>query len=106
MSDLSIRRLPRATLLEALNRHRGKGKQKVAVKHVHVREGGQVIVGNVAGGGAGTKSENRLLRISSECTADRHPARQVVIRFSALSIARRREMSAPINAARSWSKTL
>ena len=25
-----------ATLLEALNRHRGKGQQKVAVEHVHV----------------------------------------------------------------------
>ena len=26
-----------ATLLEALNRHRGKGQQKVTVEHVHVR---------------------------------------------------------------------
>jgi hypothetical protein len=36
-------------LLEALNRHRGKGQQKVTVKHVHVHEGGQAIVGNVTG---------------------------------------------------------
>jgi hypothetical protein len=36
-----------ATLLEALNRHRGKGQQKVTVEHVHVHEGGQAIVGNV-----------------------------------------------------------
>jgi hypothetical protein len=36
-----------ATLLEALNRHRGKGAQKVTVEHVHVHEGGQAIVGNV-----------------------------------------------------------
>jgi len=48
-----------ATLLEALNRHRGKGQQKVTVEHVHVHEGGQAIVGNVAGGGIATKSENQ-----------------------------------------------
>jgi hypothetical protein len=48
-----------ATLLEALNRHRGKGQQKVTVEHVHVHEGGQAIVGNVAGGGMRTKSENQ-----------------------------------------------
>lgn len=33
--------------MEALRRHRGKGQQKVTVKHVHVHEGGQAIVGNV-----------------------------------------------------------
>jgi hypothetical protein len=50
-----------ATLLEALNRHRGKGQQKVTVEHVHVYEGGQAIVGNVEAGGGGvqTKSENQ-----------------------------------------------
>src|SRR6202163_4093728 len=48
-----------ATLLEALNRHRGKGQQKVTVEHVHVHEGGQAIVGNVAGGGIATKLENQ-----------------------------------------------
>ena len=42
-----------ATLLEALNRHRGKGQQKVTVEHVHVHSGGQAVVGVVepAGGG-------------------------------------------------------
>ena len=45
-----------ATLLEALNRHRGKGTQKVTVEHVHVHEGGQAIVGNVeARGGSSTE---------------------------------------------------
>jgi hypothetical protein len=48
-----------AALLEALNRHRGKGQQKVTVEHVHVHEGGQAIVGNVEGGGMRTKSENQ-----------------------------------------------
>jgi hypothetical protein len=36
-----------ATLLEALNRHRGKGQQKVTVEHVHVHSGGQAVVGTV-----------------------------------------------------------
>ena len=37
-----------ATLLEALNRHRGKGQQTVTVEHVHVHSGGQAVVGVVA----------------------------------------------------------
>jgi hypothetical protein len=47
-----------ATLLEALNRHRGKGQQKVTVEHVHVHEGGQAIVGNV--GRAGHQRKRRI----------------------------------------------
>lgn len=34
--------------LDALNRHRGKGAQKVTVEHVNVHHGGQAIVGSVA----------------------------------------------------------
>jgi hypothetical protein len=37
-----------ATLIEALNRHRGKGQQKVTVEHVHVHSGGQAVVGVVS----------------------------------------------------------
>jgi len=49
-----------ATLLEALNRHRGKGQQKVTVEHVHVHSGGQAIVGSVdAGGGAAPKPKDQ-----------------------------------------------
>jgi hypothetical protein len=50
-----------ATLLESLNRHRGKGQQKVTVEHVHVHEGGQAIVGNVEtpGGGFTPKSKDQ-----------------------------------------------
>jgi hypothetical protein len=48
-------------LLEALNRHRGKGQQKVTVEHVHVHEGGQAIVGHVEhkteGGGGQAKTK-------------------------------------------------
>jgi hypothetical protein len=40
-----------ATLLEALDRHRGKGQQKVTVEHVHVYQGGQAVVGVVTPGG-------------------------------------------------------
>ena len=50
-----------ATLLEALNRHRGKGQQKVTVEHVHVHSGGQAVVGIVAatGGGGCKKTEDQ-----------------------------------------------
>jgi hypothetical protein len=33
--------------LEALQRYRGKGQQKVTVEHVNVNAGGQAIVGTV-----------------------------------------------------------
>jgi hypothetical protein len=52
-----------ATLVEALNRYRGKGvsEQKVTVEHVHVHAGGQAIVGNVTreGGGDITKTQEQ-----------------------------------------------
>ncbi len=54
-----------ATLLDALNKHRGKGQQKVTVEHVHVHAGGQAVVGMVErpipghrqGGGVSTELE-------------------------------------------------
>lgn len=52
-----------AAMVEALNRHRGKGQQKVTVEHVHVHAGGQAVVGMVAapsqpgGGDASTIEE-------------------------------------------------
>ena len=48
-----------ATLLEALNRHRGKGQQKVTVEHVHVHAGGQAVVGTVEGIGNRPGSEGQ-----------------------------------------------
>jgi hypothetical protein len=50
-----------ATLLESLNRHRGKGAQKVTVEHVHVHAGGQAVVGTVEtpGGGVSPKSKDQ-----------------------------------------------
>lgn len=38
-----------AALLDAINRHRGKGQHSMTIKHVHVNEGGQAIVGPVNG---------------------------------------------------------
>jgi hypothetical protein len=48
-------------LIEALNRHRGKGQQKVTVEHVHVHAGGQAVVGTVEvpGGGDRAKSQEQ-----------------------------------------------
>src|ERR687887_1922326 len=50
-----------AALIEALNRHRGKGQQKVTVEHVHVHSGGQAVVGMVTppGGGDRAKTEDQ-----------------------------------------------
>ena len=58
-----------ATLLEALNRHRGKGQQKMTVEHVHVHAGGQAVVGMVdtPGGGDRPKSEDQI-KASYPCT--------------------------------------
>jgi hypothetical protein len=48
-------------MLDALNKHRGKGQQKVTVEHVHVHAGGQAVVGTVErpGGGEQTKMEEQ-----------------------------------------------
>jgi len=49
-----------ASLLESLDRQRGKGQQKVTVEHVHVHQGGQAIVGNVQTGvGVQQKTEEQ-----------------------------------------------
>jgi hypothetical protein len=45
-----------AILLDALNRHCGKGQQKVTVEHLHVHSGGQAVVGLVETAGANTES--------------------------------------------------
>ena len=36
--------------MDTLNKHRGKGQQKITVKHVNVAAGGQAIVGNIEAG--------------------------------------------------------
>jgi hypothetical protein len=47
-----------AALLEALNRHRGKGQQKMTVEHVHVHAGGQAVVGVVNRGGSASPKDD------------------------------------------------
>ena len=69
------------TLLEALNRHRGKGQQKVTVEHVHVHEGGQAIVGNVEGGGMQRKSKDQphaLTHAPGQTLRGENPEREAV----------------------------
>ena len=66
-----------AVLLDALNRHRGKGQQKVTVEHVHVHTGGQAVVGMVETPGGGGKGNQRInpmqgklpMHLSRQCGA-------------------------------------
>ena len=46
-----------AILLDNLNKHRGKGQQKVTVEHVHVHQGGQAIVGHIEHKGEGGREK-------------------------------------------------
>ena len=46
-----------ARQVEALDKHRGKGQQKITVEHVTVNAGGQAIVGNVEGRATAASAE-------------------------------------------------
>jgi hypothetical protein len=59
-----------AVLLDALNRHRGKGQQKVTVEHVHVHSGGQAVVGMVSA----NSSESEENRHAKQITHAPQPA--------------------------------
>ena len=52
--------------MEALDRHRGKGKQDIRVKHVHVNEGGQAIVGNVKPGRTRRRKHQREVKVQQD----------------------------------------
>jgi hypothetical protein len=54
--------------IEALQRHRGKGEQKITVEHVHVHAGGQAIVGAVNPGGGGIEKSEERAQASKELT--------------------------------------
>src|SRR5262245_41811074 len=71
-----------ATLLEALNRHRGKGQRKVTVEHVDVHAGEQAIVGNVEqrGGAVRPKSKDQP-DVPADRTARWQPHRAPPVRF-------------------------
>jgi hypothetical protein len=58
-------------LLDALNRHRGKGQQKVTVEHVHVHSGAQAIVGSVeTGGGVAANNQRQAHAKAISCSPD------------------------------------
>ncbi|MBU1008107.1 hypothetical protein KKA53_03445 [Candidatus Dependentiae bacterium] len=57
-TDLNINRATKLSrafneTLEALNRYRRKGQQKITVQHVNVSDGGQAIIGDLRTGGRG-----------------------------------------------------
>jgi len=55
-----------AQQVEALDKHRRKGRQTVVVEHVHVNDGGQAVVGSVLAGmgGGSQKVGNNPMRQS------------------------------------------
>jgi hypothetical protein len=88
-----------AALAEALNRHRGKGQQKVTVEHVHVHSGGRAIVGAVAqggpaGGGGAENDDGQPHALGAALPSPDAPGNALPVasgeRAAALSYARRR----------------
>jgi hypothetical protein len=53
-----------AQQVAALDKHRGKGQQKVTVEHVHVAAGGQAIVGNIEAGSRALPSTGNAAAIA------------------------------------------
>ena len=53
-----------AQQIAALDKHRGKGQQKVTVEHIHVAAGAQAIVGNVEAGSRALSSTGDAAAIS------------------------------------------
>ncbi len=53
----------------ALDKHRGKGQQKVTVEHVYVAPGGQAIVGNVEAGSRALSSTRNAAPIAHQTEA-------------------------------------
>jgi hypothetical protein len=57
-----------AALTEALDRHRGKGQQRITVEHVHVHAGAQAIVGAVTSRGGGGQQSGEPTNAIREVT--------------------------------------
>jgi hypothetical protein len=55
-----------AALLEAFDRHRGKGQQRITVEHVTVNAGGQAIVGSVTPAARGPQNLEEQSRARRE----------------------------------------
>ena len=65
-----------AALIEALDRHRSKGQQRITVEHVTVNAGGQAIVGTVTPGGrAEQKFEEQTSATQKIADQPRRPLR-------------------------------
>lgn len=59
----------------ALDKHRGKGQQKVTVEHVYVAAGGQAIVGNVEPGALAKAPEKDAAAIEHQADVPLEPGR-------------------------------
>jgi hypothetical protein len=57
-----------AALTDALDRHRGKGQQRITVEHVNVHAGGQAIVGAVTPGDGSSRRSEEQTRATREIT--------------------------------------
>ena len=57
-----------AALTEALDRHRGKGQQRITVEHVNVHAGGQAIVGAVTPRDGSSRRSEEQTRAAREIT--------------------------------------
>jgi hypothetical protein len=57
-----------AALIEGLDRHRGKGQQRITVKHVNVHAGGQAIVGAVTPRDGSSRRSEEQTRATREIT--------------------------------------
>src|SRR5580692_9339740 len=67
--NLGVKLLRTFTMqVEALQRYRGKGQQKVTVEHVHVNAGGQAIVGTVNAGRKGREKSDEQAPAPREIT--------------------------------------
>lgn len=88
--SLAVKLLRTFTMqIEALQRYRGKGQQKVTVEHVHVHAGGQAIVGAVhPGGGGQEKSEEQAHAPRGITHEPRTPMRSANSEREAVSITR------------------
>jgi len=78
-----------AALTEALDRHRGKGQQRITVEHVNVHPGGQAIVGAVTSGGGSSPNSKEQTRATREITYEPStPMRSPDPEWEAMPIAR------------------
>ena len=57
-----------AALTDALDRHRGKGQQRITVEHVNVHAGGRAIVGAVTPGDGSSRQSEEQTRATREIT--------------------------------------